>query len=271
MKSRLLIISLVFFGLIGTVHAVPELDPTLAFDYSETVVIGKILSVDILSEPQTTRTENYYSEVSGIALYEVEIDEYLKNSSEDNIITVPGLFLREPHAMAYETYPYEIGQQVLLYLQENTHGYADTKLIIRSGDSKVIENELCDLGHYFDKGQCMKIDDSTKTPEPPCKSVPRPDGEGWDCRRGGDSTGVFSKVIELPESVEPTPTNEELAKASILCIGGYKQSGSECVPDDTLTISYGHQWILKIILIIAILIAIPLGVILGVKVWRKRK
>ncbi len=96
------------------------------------------------------------------------------------------------------------------------------------------------------------------------------DRSEWDCR-SGDSTGVFSKVIELPEPVEPIPTKEELAKASILCIGGYKQYGSECVPDDTLTISYGPQWILKIILIIAILIAISLGVILGVKVWRKRK
>lgn len=211
MKTRLLIIPLVFFGLIGTVHAVPELDPTLAFDYSETVVIGKILSVDILSEPQITRTENYYSEVSGIALYEVEIDEYLKNSSDDNIITVPGLFLREPHAMAYETYPYEIGQQVLLYLQENTHGFADTKLIIRSGDSKVIENGLCDLGYYFDKGQCMKIDDSTKTPDPPCKSVPRPDGEGWIFRED---------VCEWIKTDNPYENDESLQLASSKVYGG---------------------------------------------------
>jgi len=36
-------------------------------------------------------------------------------------------------------------------------------------------------------------------------------------------------------------------------------------------ISYGHQWVLTIILVVLILIAIPLGIILGVKVWRKRK
>lgn len=73
------------------------------------------------------------------------------------------------------------------------------------------------------------------------------------------------------EPIEPTPTKEETANSQILCIGGYKQSGSECVPKDTLSISYGHQWILKIILVIAILIAIPVGMILGVRVWRKRK
>ena len=97
------------------------------------------------------------------------------------------------------------------------------------------------------------------------------DRSGWDCRGGGDSTGVFSKVIELPEPVEPTPTKEELAKTSILCIGGYKQAGSECVPDDTLTISYGHQWILKVVLIITIVAAITIGIIFGMRSWRKRK
>jgi hypothetical protein len=97
------------------------------------------------------------------------------------------------------------------------------------------------------------------------------DRSGWDCRGGGDSTGVFSKVIELPEPVEPTHTKEELAKTSILCIGGYKQAGLECVPEDTLTISYGHQWILTILLMIIVLIAISIGIIFGVKAWRKRK
>lgn len=36
-------------------------------------------------------------------------------------------------------------------------------------------------------------------------------------------------------------------------------------------ISYGHQWILTILLMIVILIAIPVGIIFGVKIWRKRK
>ena len=36
-------------------------------------------------------------------------------------------------------------------------------------------------------------------------------------------------------------------------------------------ISYGHQWILTIVLMIAALIAISVGVIFGVKIWRKRR
>ena len=40
---------------------------------------------------------------------------------------------------------------------------------------------------------------------------------------------------------------------------------------NNFTISYGHQWILKIILIVIILIVISIGTILGIKMWRKRK
>ncbi len=154
------LIMLFFLGFFGTVYAVPQLNSGTAFDYSEIVLVGKILSVDILSEPQITKSENYYSEVSGIALYKVEIEEYLKNPSDADTVTVPGLFLRKPHPMAYETYPYEVGQRVLLYLQKNDYGYAGTDLIIRAGDSKVIGDLLCDLGSYFDKGSCVVIDDS---------------------------------------------------------------------------------------------------------------
>jgi len=53
-----------------------------------------------------------------------------------------------------------------------------------SGSFTVIEDGLCDLGSYFEKGLCVIIDDSTNTPVPSCKSGPRPDGEGWvlvDC------------------------------------------------------------------------------------------
>lgn len=74
-----------------------------------------------------------------------------------------------------------------------------------------------------------------------------------------------------PEHVEPVLTREQLADALILCIEGYKQVGPECVPDDVLTISYGHQWILKIVLILLVLIVISVGVVIGVNVWRKRK
>jgi len=78
-----------------------------------------------------------------------------------------------------------------------------------------------------------------------------------------------ARIINEPEQVEPT--EEMLEDAFIECAEGYKQVDSQCVPDDVLTISYGHQWALKIILIIFVLITISVGTILGLKIWRKRK
>src|SRR3989338_1067755 len=165
MKTRLLIIIFVLVLIpVQLIYAVPELTPEDAFNYSEIVIVGKILSVDILSEPQITKSENSYFERSGIALYEIQIEEYLKNPSGTQTITVPGLFLREHHAMAYETYPYEAGQRVLLYLQKNDYGYANADLIIRSGDSRVIDGSICDLGTSYHRGIC--ITDDLLVPEP---------------------------------------------------------------------------------------------------------
>ncbi len=164
---------------IGTVFAVPEPDPKHAFAFSEIVMVGKILSVEIISEPQVTKSENSYSETSGIAIYKVQIEEYLKNPSGADTVMVTGYFLREPHPMAYETYPYDVDQRVLLYLSKNHDTNTDTDLIIGTANSRVVDNGLCDLGSYFEKGLCVIVDDSTITPNPSCKSGPRPDGEGW--------------------------------------------------------------------------------------------
>lgn len=135
-------------SLIGTVYAVPQLDPQHAFDYSDIVLVGKVLSVDILSEPKVTKTETTHSEKLGVAIYEIQVEKYFKTTNHEQAITVPGLFTREPHGMSYASYPYEQGQSVLLYLQENTHGYADTDLIIRLGDSQIVDDFSCkaDIG-----------------------------------------------------------------------------------------------------------------------------
>jgi hypothetical protein len=147
MKTNdLIIIAFAFFIVVGSIsisYAVPELDPQHAFEYSDMVLVGKILSVEILSEPEITRSENGGSERLGVAMYEIEVEKYFKTSSNDQTITVPGLFTREPHAMTYATYPYEQGQRVLLYLQKNTHGYTGTDLIIRLGDSQIVKNFIC--------------------------------------------------------------------------------------------------------------------------------
>lgn len=200
MKTRLLII--LAFGLFSSsllsIYAIPELDPETAFRYSEIVIVGKVLSVEILSEPQITKSENTYSERSGVALYEIQIEEYLKNPSDTKTITVPGYFLREPHPMTYETYPYDIDQRVLLYIQESFDENVVGDLIIRSGDSRVIDNGLCDLGSYFEKGLCVIIDDSTNTPDPSCKSGPSP-GDNFvfvDCNWIEITCGPGTKLVD---------------------------------------------------------------------------
>ncbi len=137
-------------------YAVPQLDYDQAFEYSDLVFTGKILSVEIISEPIIGENRSD----SGIAIYEIEIIESKKNPENLKTITVPGEFLREPHGMSYDTYPYEVGQVGIFYIQKNVHGYADSELIVRSGVSKLIE-----------------------PPNPPCKSGPAPDGD-WkfiDC------------------------------------------------------------------------------------------
>ena len=64
-------------------------------------------------------------------------------------ITVTGYFLREPHPMAYETHPYEVGQTVLLYLQENTNDETDTDLILLSSTSKIIDDYMRPNNFYY--------------------------------------------------------------------------------------------------------------------------
>ena len=78
-----------------------------------------------------------------------------------------------------------------------------------------------------------------------------------------------SRIINEAEPVEPI--EEMFEDTFIECVEGYKQADSGCVPDEALTISYGHQWALTIILIILVLITISVGLIVGLKIWRKRK
>jgi len=151
-----LAVVVILTGFFGTVYAVPEPFSTEeVFRFSDSVIVGKILSVEILSEPQITKTDNYYSEKAGIAVYNVQVEKYLKNPVDSDIITVSGLFLREPHGMSYETYPYEEGQRAILYLNKNGLGYGGTDLVIRSPQSKVIEDRLCPLDTSYVKGKCI--------------------------------------------------------------------------------------------------------------------
>ena len=140
--KTVLLLTLAFAVLLSvqSVYSVPPPDPEHSFRHSQIVIEGKVLSVNIISEPIVHRTgDDDYYEQSGIAVYDVHVKTSLKNPDNVKTITVAGYFLREPHPMAHETLPYEIGEKVLLYLQENTHGDGGTDLIIRSSTSKTID------------------------------------------------------------------------------------------------------------------------------------
>ena len=66
---------------------------------------------------------------------------------------------------------------------------------------------------------------------------------------------------EWPISFSPWPEQN--------CDEICQESNAEHV--EMVGISYGHQWILIIILMILILVGVSIGIIYGVKAWRKRK
>ena len=98
----------------------------------------------------------------------------------------------------------------------------------------------------------------------------RLDGTWYDDRKLCDSK--YAPVeYRFQFGPEPMPNEKFPLGAIVDCIGGLYFNGTACVPDDSLEISYGHQWLLKIIFIVIVLAVIVVGIIIGVKVWRKRK
>ena len=121
--------------------------------YSEHVIIGKILSAEILSEPQVTKTETSYSEQAGIVLYEIDVEKYLKNPLDTNIIRVLGYFsytYDDPQNVIDPLY--EIDEKVFLYLQPHSHEtLVDYDLIVRSYESRSLDKTgpICDESDTF--------------------------------------------------------------------------------------------------------------------------
>ena len=180
------VIFLVLFSIIGVLEsfAAPEPMPEDAFRFSKYVLVGEILSVEIISEPKYSEGAN----ISGIVLYTVKVEENLKTpidenlifSNEKNMIKVPGYFVWDIDPIDVVTFPYEVNQRVLLYIQiDSFDDIPDFDYVIRSDTSKVIGDSLCEEGKKFVKGICV-----IEEPLPSCKSSPMPDGEGWvfiDC------------------------------------------------------------------------------------------
>jgi hypothetical protein len=156
MKAKLLMIIGIVFALIPTLaYGLPFFSVEYEFDSADYVVIGKILSIEILSEPKITTDP--ISIHTGVALYKVKVEEYLKNIRDEEMITVTGNFIRERSTLTYATFPFEVDQGVLLYVTEYD-GYDDTNLTFNSKTSKVISDVLCDSDTIFVKGMCIESD-----------------------------------------------------------------------------------------------------------------
>ena len=145
MKTRLLIIIGIIFisGLIyaNSAHAIPFISHESSYENAKHVVIGKVLSVEILSEPYVQKSDNIYSERFGFALYEIQVEDYLKNPLNNSTMNLLGKYTNQRQTMSYETYPYEINQRVLLYIQE-IHNIPGYELIISAANSRVIPEEF---------------------------------------------------------------------------------------------------------------------------------
>lgn len=145
------------------IYAPPPPNHNHAFDYAEHVLIGKILSVEILSEPYVQITANTGSTITGIALYEVQVEKYLKNPLDTNIIKVYGYYVNDEHVRSGFDLLYDVDEKVFLYIQTDPHNALDGyDLIIRSYESRSIDRmgPICDASDtFYHKGECKEIPD----------------------------------------------------------------------------------------------------------------
>lgn len=171
------------------IYAPPPPDHKHAFDYAQHVLIGTILSVEILSEPYVQITANTGSTVAGIALYEIQVEKYLKNYLDTNIVKVPGYYVNDEHFGGGFDLLYHVDEKVFLYIQTDIHNVLDGHdLIIRSYESRSLDrlDPICDESKtFYHKGECMEISDCPL------------------------NTTFFDGVCNLLESPSIEPTREE--------------------------------------------------------------
>ena len=146
MKTNILIIAFGFIivtsSVLGTAYSLPTSDYNHAFNHAEHVLVGEIISSEIVSMPRNIPN----GEHAGIALYSVKVDAYLKNPLEKKIIRVPGYFVDTQEPKSVFNILFETGQKVILYLQEDVHNVLpDHELIIRDRQSKVIAGDVSEF------------------------------------------------------------------------------------------------------------------------------
>ena len=112
----------------------PEPDPESNFQYSDHVIIGKILSYKIFEDPRGDTPNTKYLDTIE---YNVEVLEWLKNPQRENIITVNGTFypndvIPEPD---WGIVAFKVGDIVYLYIDQTDEG-----LKFRSYGSSLLSN-----------------------------------------------------------------------------------------------------------------------------------
>jgi len=199
-----------------------------AYAIPEFIDSEKVYAADVIAIGQILS----YHDEEKYRFYEISILRELKNTLPDNIITMRsisenGFDSIDPHNVFVN------GDLVLLYLKDYGRGFWESTNFSSTISDGQMQNTIVKITE-------LVLQTEKQSPEPPME---------------------FEPVIEP----EPILTKKQLADGQIFCIGGYKQVGSECVPDDGLKI-FNYEIFYVVLLIILIVI---FSVI--IYVWRKRK
>ena len=142
----------------------PQSDYRQAFDDAKYVIVGKILSVEILSEPDIQVNPNIEEILVGIALYEIEVEVYWKKSPDTDVIKIPGYYINEKNTdVEGIDLLYNVDEKVLLYIQ-STDDVSDEltgyDLIIRSQESQSLnysDSRCTEPNTFYHKEECREI------------------------------------------------------------------------------------------------------------------
>ncbi|MGD8432147.1 MAG: hypothetical protein PVG23_06190, partial [Nitrosopumilaceae archaeon] len=116
----------VVIGFFGTVYAIPPFTPQEIFDFSDVIVVGKVVSVN----PTFTQTQN---------LYEIHVEKYLKNTLTSETIFASG---QNTEISKIGNIVFKEGDRGLFFLNNYTVGYdAPSKILSVHPTSMMVEPE----------------------------------------------------------------------------------------------------------------------------------
>ena len=118
-------------------YAVPAIFLEDEFEKADYVLVGKVSISAIISEPEILENKT----TDGLAKYMIDVVEFHKGDWPNSFVAL-GDFLREPHPMAYETYPFEVNDIVEIYLKESKEPKHSAPYVIMVAPSRLMFN--CD-------------------------------------------------------------------------------------------------------------------------------